>query len=133
MYGFKKLTEIKKEKELREKKADDKNGENGEQEKDSECDKLGPFYDSLKKMCLLINSHLLQSAKNEVAIYGSFPHEAIFLGPDSSESTHLKFGTLSSTLIKQIESLFEDPDFQIKMANETKGFSKIGSALKKSS
>jgi len=108
-----------------------KNGSTSEVPADVNKSEL--YFDCIKKMCFFINAHLLQSSNNEVAVYGSFPHEALFLGPKNDEAIGLKFTTFSSNLMKSIEDLYSDEKFQEAMASESKGYSKIGSALKKSS
>ena len=103
---------------------------------------LAKFNEILSKAFLFINAYLLQSATNEVVIYGSFSHEAIFLGskPDDlannkkSDAVSFKnYERFSTKLLSKIISLYKDEDFMDRMAANTFGnFSKIGSALKKS-
>ena len=103
---------------------------------------LAKFNEILSKAFLFINAYLLQSATNEVVIYGSFSHEAIFLGskPDDlannkkSDAVSFKnYERFSTKLLSKIISLYKDEDFMERMAANTFGnFSKIGSALKKS-
>ena len=84
-------------------------------------------------MWIFINSYLLQSATNEVAIYGSFPHEALFLLPEGEDKPGLNFATFSKKLFKKVEGYFSNESFRQKMAEKSSGYSKIGSALKKAS
>ena len=104
--------------------------------------KVENFSETLNKAFLFINAYLLQSATNEVVIYGSFPHEAIFLAskPDDlasnkkSDAISFKnYDKFSSRILAKIIALYNDEDFASRMAANTTGnHSKIGSALKKS-
>lgn len=85
------------------------------------------------KMCLFLNSYMMQSASNEAAIYGSFAHEAVLLKLSSEDTTHLDFASSSKSIMDKICALYSDPEFLGKMASKSSdNHSKIGSALKKS-
>lgn len=111
-------------------------------EGDANTSELDVLYKSLNKIFLFINAYLLQSASNEVAIYGSFSHEALFLGSKPEDLANNKkpdggsfrdYEKFSKKILSKIINLYNDEAFLNKMLLGTFGnHSKIGSALKKS-
>jgi len=91
------------------------------------------LYDALGKLFMFINAYLLQATTNEVAIYGSFAHESVFLGPNPDDLVHLNYASFSKKVMNRIIELYANEEFQKKMSeSKTQDTSKIGSALKKS-
>ena len=94
------------------------------------------LYEILNKLFMFINSYLLQSATNDIAIYGSYCHEAKYIAPLEEDLGYIKklsYAVFSSKIICRIIDYFNSEDFLSKEMNyESSNTSKIGSALKKS-